>query len=147
MPPYRPRKCGTRFPNRDLTCLGSKTGNDPVTSAYRLGKVHQNILSLDSKRVDFSLNGRVMRGGAGLRIVLPAMPGTNHLAAVNDSLAQRPAAVQANVIHGGDGAAHVGHADNLFFASEFPRFVLRRQFVASGDPGKSHRPPPIDIEL
>ena len=50
---------------------------------------------------------------AGPGVPHPAMPGANDFVVGDDALADRPAAVQADVVHGGDGSVDVGDADHL----------------------------------
>src|SRR5579864_3779769 len=74
-----------------------------------------------------------MRGRPGLRIVLPSMPRTNDLAVGNHALPQRPSPVNANVIHGGERAVHIGQANHLLAGGKLFGFVRRGQFALAGD--------------
>jgi len=61
------------------------------------------------------------------------VPRANQLVAFEDALSQRPAAMQANVIHGGDGPIHVGNADDLITTRKFSGFAFRRKFGLGGE--------------
>ena len=63
-------------------------------------------------------NFRVRVVHARLRVLLPAMPRANQLAVEGHSLTQRPATMQADVVHGAVSAVHVGDADRLVAAGK-----------------------------
>ena len=79
------------------------------------------------QRIHCNLRARVMRSLASLRIPLPAVPGTDHLVAFNHSLPQRPAAMQADVVHGGDRPIHIGDADDFVAERKFFGFAYREE--------------------
>ena len=62
-------------------------------------------------------------GRTGLRVPRPAVPRAHDLAALDHSLPQRPAAMQADVVHGAVRSVHVGDADHLGAAGKFFGFV------------------------
>src|SRR5271155_2787280 len=70
---------------------------------------------------------------ARLRVPLPAMPGTNNFASRDYALAERAAAMQADVIHGADFAVYVGDADGLAAAGEFFGLVGGGEVGLGGD--------------
>src|ERR1035438_398870 len=67
-----------------------------------------------------------------LRVPLPPVPRTNNLAARNHALAKRAAAMQTDVVHGGDLAIHVRYANALAAAGKFFCFVDGREFGLRG---------------
>ncbi len=64
------------------------------------------------------------------------MPWAHNLPVFNHALPQRPAAVQADVVHGRDGAVHVSHADGLIAAGKFSGFVIGGEFGLGGEFGE-----------
>src|SRR5690349_6976019 len=90
----------------------------------RLLQIDQHIPILNLDRIHLDLGSGIVRGFSGLSVKRPTMPGTNNLAAFDHSLAERAAAVEANVTHGSNSAVHVGDADCFFTAREFFGFVV-----------------------
>src|SRR5579872_2519358 len=94
----------------------------------------QHVAVFDLQRIGRNLRVGVVGGGAGLRIVGPAMPGADHFALFDRALAQRSTLVQANIVHGGVSAVDVGDADLFVAAGEFfglvdgGEFGLGREF-------------------
>jgi len=76
----------------------------------------QHVAVLDLEGIDRDFCARVVH--ARLRIPLPPVPRADHLAIEDDSVAKRPATMQADVIHRGVFAIHVGNADLFFAAAE-----------------------------
>src|ERR1700683_1322558 len=74
-----------------------------------------------------------------LRIPSPAVPGTDHLPALNHSPPKRPPAMQADIIHGADLAVDIGDAHSLFTARKFFGFVRKGQLGFGCAPGRHTR--------
>jgi hypothetical protein len=64
------------------------------------------------------------------------VPGADNFATFDHSLPQRPAAMQADVVHGAVGTVHVGDADRLLAAGKFFGFVGGREFGLSSKFGE-----------
>src|SRR5436305_4539034 len=99
------------------------------TGVYAGSYLHQHVVALHHDRVRGNLRGAIMCGFAGLRIVLPPVPWTDDLPAFHNTLAQWPAAVQANVVHCAESSFAVGDADRLLSNCKLPRFAIRRKFA------------------
>src|ERR1019366_4177691 len=87
--------------------------------ALNLHRIHRY---LSSRRTSFSR----------FWIPLPPVPRTNNLAVRNHALAKRAAAMQTDVVHGGDLAIHVRYANALAAAGKFFCFVDGREFGLRG---------------
>jgi hypothetical protein len=93
--------------------------------------IDQHLPALNLHRIHRHLRPR-RPGLARLRIPLPSMPWTNNLPSRNYPLPQRPAAMQANIIHGVDLAIHVGEANDLTEAGKLFRFINAGKFSLGG---------------
>jgi urease beta subunit len=60
------------------------------------------------------------------------MPRTNHFVTLDDPLSQRPATMQANVVHRGDRPIHVGDANHFVATRKFLRLAFRGKFGLRG---------------
>src|SRR5450755_878193 len=79
----------------------------------------QHVAIFNLERIDGDFRIRIVRGLAGFRIPLPAVPRADYLAVLDHAFAERAAAVQADIVHGAVGAVYVGDADGLVAAGEF----------------------------
>jgi len=77
-----------------------------------------------------------MRGLSGNRIPLPKMPRAKNLAVLHHSLPQWATAMQADILHRGDGSIHIGNADHLAAAGKFFGLVWGREFGFRGELGE-----------
>jgi urease beta subunit len=73
-----------------------------------------------------------MRGLARPRIPLPTVPRADQLIPFDCALPQRPAAVQANIIHRGNRPVHIGNANHFVATRKFLGFAFRRKFGLRG---------------
>src|SRR4051812_22682361 len=61
--------------------------------------IYQDVVAFYLYRINFHFGCRTVAGFPGRSVELPAVPRTNDLVAVDHALPQRPAAVQADVVH------------------------------------------------
>ena len=67
---------------------------------------------------------------------LPSVPGTNNVAALDDSFGERSSLVWANASQRGEGAIKVDDTDRHGAEKKFAHFALRWKFRDSGDTQK-----------
>src|SRR5580693_8637439 len=115
-----------------LGIVGRERGNKYKSRRDELN-FNQHIAVFNLQRIHGDLGAWILFGSAGLRIVRPAMPGTDHLATFDHSLPQRAAAVQADVVHGADRAVYVGYANGFCTAGKFFGFVGGWEFGFGGE--------------
>jgi len=96
----------------------------------------QHFAILNLQRIHSNLRARILLGRPSLHIPRPAMPGANNFAALNHSLPERSSAMQADVVHGAERAAHIGDADSLITAGKFFGYVDRLKFGFGGELGE-----------
>src|SRR5882762_11798238 len=72
-----------------------------------LASVHENIFSANLNGVAIHAHRWVLANLAGGHVILPAMPRAGHFVAVHNSLAQRPASMQAGIVDGVELAADI----------------------------------------
>src|SRR5882672_3445165 len=99
----------------------------------RLLDFNQHITVFNLQWIHGNFHAGVLLGGAGLWVVLPAVPGAHDLAAFDHSLAQRAAAMETDIVHGAVGAVHIRDADGLVAAGEFFGFVGGWEFGFGGE--------------
>src|SRR5438309_726719 len=140
--------CFERIQN--LWSVSTKTLQPTITSNSSRGEwsvrqtqqacsqLNHHIPVLDLDRINGDPGVGIVGGLAGLRVVLPAVPGTDKLVAFDNSLAQGAAAMQADIVHRRDGAVHVSDADHSFANSEFFGFTFRREVGLSGELDEGH---------
>lgn len=80
----------------------------------------------------------IVNGLSGFGVILPAMPRADKFVTFDHSLPKRPTAVQADIVHSGDGAVHVGNADDSIADGEFLGFSFGREFGFGGQFGERH---------
>ena len=97
---------------------------------------NQHIAIFDLQRIHGDLHAGILFRRAGLCVPRPAMPRANNFAAFDHSLAQRAAAMQANVVHGAVCAVDVGDADRFAAAGKFLGFVGGWEVGLSGELGE-----------
>ena len=95
-----------------------------LTLMFERSHFYHHVAVLNFDRIDGEFRLRVIFQLPGFRIVLPAMPWANELVAFDVALAERPAHVQAYIVHSSDGAADIGDADRLAFNLEFFGFAF-----------------------
>jgi len=96
----------------------------------------QYITIVHFQQIDSNLGARIMRRLARRRIPLPSMPRTDKFVPFDHSLSQRPAAMQADIIHRRDRSIHIGDADDFIAARKFPGFTFGRKFGLRGELNK-----------
>lgn len=99
--------------------------------------IDEHILALSSEWIHSNLRSRRLRL-SGPRVPRPAMPRTDHFAAFDYALAERPPSVEAGIFHGADFAVDVGHADQLTPAGEFFDCIEGRKVGLGGEFDESH---------
>ena len=94
---------------------------------------YQHFPVFNFQRINSDSSVRIVRGFAGSWIPLPAMPGAHDLSALDHSLPQRAATVQADVIHRAVISVDVGDTDGLVAAGKFFGFVDGGEFGLRGE--------------
>src|SRR5579872_5500956 len=121
-----------------LPSSGSSRISQLRATNYQLLHINQHILAFHLDGIHGQAESRTVACLPGLRVPLPAMPGANHLVVHDDALAQGAAAVQANVVHGGNGSVHVGDAHHFFANGEFFGFARLGQIGFGGNASEGH---------
>lgn len=93
---------------------------------------NQHIAIFDLQGVHLDFCTRTVSGLTGPRIPSPGVPGAHDLAVRNRSLAQRPATMQADVVHRAVSAVYVGYADLFAPARELFGFIQAGEIGFSG---------------
>ncbi len=101
---------------------------------FRSSQLNHHVAAFHLQRIDRELRGRIVCGLTGLEIPLPPMPGTNQFVSLNHTLPQRPAAVQADIVHRRDRPVYVGDADHFVTTRKFPGFAFGRKSRLSCEP-------------
>src|SRR3954463_10864544 len=83
---------------------------------------HVAVFSFD--RVHSQFGFRIISHCTGLKVVLPPVPRADYFVAVDESLPERPSHMQADVIHGADGAVNVSDANDFVAELEFLGFSI-----------------------
>jgi len=117
---------GATRPSLDLNSRG------PVARDHARLHFNHHIPTFNFQGVDRNLGSGIVGRLPSLGVPLPAVPGTDHLVSLNHALPQRTAAMQAFVVHGGDGSVHVGYADYFLTHWKFFSFTLGRKIGLSG---------------
>src|SRR5258708_11876383 len=94
---------------------------------------NQHVAVFNLQRIHSDLHAGILFGGAGFGVPSPAVPGADNFAAFDHPLAQRAAAVQADVVHGAISAVHICDADGSCAAGKFLGFVAGWQFGFGGE--------------
>ena len=128
-------------PGKFVRTTWDKCGRERPRSCGSVGRTHERdvrgyishhyVATFHFQRIDCNSRSRIVACLAGLRVPLPAVPGTDHLASLNHALSQRTALMQADVVHGGDGAVDVGDTDDFVTKRKFLGFAYRRKFGLS----------------
>ena len=107
-----------------MTGFGSRILYEPMARLH----FDQEIAVFDFKRVNSEFGPGIVGGLAGLRIIRPTVPRTDHFAAFDYALTERAAEMETDVVHGRVGAIHVGDADLFVAAGKLFRFVRGGKF-------------------
>ena len=83
---------------------------------------HVAIFSFDRVHGEFGFG--VVSHGARLKIVFPPVPWADYFVAVDESLSKRPTHMQADVVHGADGAVDVSDANDFVAKLELLGFSV-----------------------
>ncbi len=99
---------------------------------------NRDIAIFNLERINNDFCSSIVRRFSSLRIKCPAVPGTDDFTALDHSLPQWATAVEADVVHGSDGAVGICNADCFFTAEEFFSFVVAGEFGLRGEFGEGH---------
>lgn len=92
----------------------------------------EHVAVFDFQRIHGNFRVRVVSGFPCLWIPGPGVPGADHFAILDHALAYRATAMKAYIVHRGEDAIHVGHADGLVAAWELLGLVGAREVGFSG---------------
>ena len=113
-------------------CVEKRDRTHKVSRVTQLD-FNQHVAVFDLQRVDSNLRAGILRCLTGFWIPRPTVPWTHYFAAFDHSLPQGAAAMEADIVHGAVGAAHVGDADGLVAAGKFFGFIGGREFGFGGE--------------
>lgn len=97
------------------------------STAFSVCYVDQHVSIIHSQGIHRNLRAWIVRGLARLRIPLPSVPWAYQFVPFNNALTQRPATMQANIVHGGNSPIHISDADDLIATGKFPGFAFGRK--------------------
>jgi hypothetical protein len=96
----------------------------------------QHLPVFDLHRVHSDFCGWIVCGLSSLRVPGPPMPRTDQLPFFDDSLPQRSAAMQADVVHRGDLPVYIGDANHPVAAGELFGFIVWGKFGLGAEFGE-----------
>jgi hypothetical protein len=102
-------------------------------------KMDHYIFPFDRHRIHRHSGMVIVRSGSGLNIEHPSMPGTNDFVSLDEPLAERPAAMQADIVHRGDLPIHVSHTNYAVTNRNFRSFSLSRKLRRGAKTDERHR--------
>ena len=86
--------------------------------------IDEHVAIFDLDRINGELRFRVVSHRTRFKVILPPVPRADYFIAVDESLSKRPAHMQADVIHGADGAVDVGDANDFVAKLELLGFSV-----------------------